>query len=78
VKRDSAKANEIWKKTDDIWLQGGSDDPSVRVFHVEPITAKLWGWSSSSAGAAFEFAKERLTSEKLNFGDNRKVTMPMG
>jgi general stress protein 26 len=77
VTRDTAKAEEIWKKTDDIWLQGGPDDPNVRVLRVEPITAELWDGPSSAAGAAFEFAKARLTGEKLNFGENRKVTVPM-
>ena len=77
VIRDTAKAKEIWKKTDDIWLQGGPDDPKVRVLRVEPNTAELWDGPSSAAGAAFEFAKARLTGEKLIFGDNRKVTVPM-
>ena len=75
--RDTAKAKEIWKKTDDIWLQGGPDDPNVRVLRVEPITAELWDGSSSATGAAFELTKARLTGEKLNFGENRKVTVPM-
>ena len=77
VTRDTAKAKKIWRKTDDIWLQGGPDDPNVRVLRVEPITAELWDGPLSAAGAAFEFAKARLTGEKLNFGDNRKVTVPM-
>ena len=77
VTRDAAKAKEIWKKTDNIWLQGGPDDPNVRVLRVEPITAELWDGPSSAAGAAFEFAKARLTGEKLNFGENRKGTVPM-
>ena len=77
VTRDTAKAKEIWKKTDDIWLQGGPDGPNVRVLRVEPITAELWDGPSSAEGAAFEFAKARFTGEKLNFGDNRKVTVPV-
>ena len=77
VTRDAAKAKEIWKKTDDIWLQGGPDGPNVRVLRVEPITAELWDGPSTATGAAFEFAKARLTGEKLNFGENRKVTVPM-
>ena len=75
--RDAAKAKEIWKKTDDIWLQGGPDGPNVRVLRVDPITAELWDGPSSAAGAAFEFAKARLTGEKPNPGENRKVTVPM-
>lgn len=77
VAHDTAKAKEIWKTTDDIWLQGGPDDPNVRVLRVEPITAELWDRPSRAAGAAFEFAKARLTGEKLNFGENRKVTVPI-
>ena len=59
VIRDTAKAKEIWKKTDDLWLPGGPDDPNVRVLRVEPVTAELWDGPSSAAGAAFEFAKAR-------------------
>ncbi len=76
VTRDSAKAKEIWKKTDDIWLQGGPDNPDVRVLRVEPVTAELWDGPSRAAGAAFEFAKARPTGEKLDFSENRKITAP--
>ena len=77
VTRDTAKAKEIWKKTDDIWLQGGPGGPNVRVLRVEPVMGELWDGPSSTAGAAFEFAKTRLTGEKLNFDENRKVTVPI-
>ena len=77
VTRDAAKAKEIWKKTDDIWLPGGPDDPNTRVLRVEPITAELWDGPSSAAGAAFEFAKARLTGKKPNLSKNLKVTVPM-
>jgi general stress protein 26 len=77
VTRDTGKAKEIWKKTDDVWWPGGPDDPNVRVLRVEPITAELWDGPASSAIAAFEFAKARLTGQKPNLGENRKVTVPM-
>ena len=56
VTRDTVKAKEIWKKTDDIWLPGGPNDSNARVLRVEPIPAELWDRPSSTAGAAFEFA----------------------
>ena len=59
VTRDTAKTKEIWKKTDNIWLPDGSDDPSVRVLRIEPITVELWDGPSSAAVAAFEFARKR-------------------
>ena len=77
VTRDIAKAKEIWKKTDDIWLPGGPDDPNARVLCVEPITAELWDGPSSAAGAAFEFAKAQLTGGKPNLGEKRKATVAM-
>lgn len=77
VTRDTAKAKDIWKKTDDVWLPGGPEDPNVRVLRVDPITADLWDGPSSAAGAAFEFVKAQLTGEKPNLDENRKATVAM-
>ena len=76
VVHDSIQAAKIWKKTDDVWWTG-PDDPSVRVLRIEPRTGELWDGPASSAAAAFEFAKARLTGEKPNLGENRKVTVDM-
>ena len=73
---DHAKAAAIWKKTDDMWWKG-PDDPNVRVLRLVPGRAELWDGPSNSAVAAFEFAKARLTGEKPNLGENRKVTVKM-
>lgn len=77
VTRDTGKAKEIWKKSDNVWWPEGPDDPNVRILRVEPITAELWDGPASSAMAAFEFAKARVTGQKPNLGENRKVTAPM-
>jgi hypothetical protein len=37
----------------------------------------LWDGPASTAVAAFEFAKARLTGEKPNLGEKRKVTVKM-
>jgi len=76
VIEDPVKARAIWKRTDDVWWTG-PDDPSVRVLRIEPRTGELWDGPASSAAAAFEFAKARLTGEKPNLGENRKVTVDM-
>ena len=65
VRRDPAKAAEIWKSTDDAWWSG-PDDPNVCVLRVRPLTAELWDGPASAAVAAFEFAKARLTGEEPN------------
>ena len=77
VTRDSAKAAEIWKRTDDVWWPGGPSDPNVRVLRLEPQRAELWDGPASSAVAVFEFAKARLTGHKPNLGENRKTTVEM-
>jgi general stress protein 26 len=77
VLRDPAQAAAIWKKTDDVWWPGGPDDPNVRVLRLEPQTAELWDGPASAAVAAFEFAKARMTGEKPNLGEKRKVTVPL-
>jgi general stress protein 26 len=77
ISRDRARAAAIWKKTDDVWWNGGPDDPNVRVLTLEPVTAELWDGPSSSLVAAYEFAKARLTGEKPRLGENRKKTVRM-
>jgi len=76
VRVDHAKAAQIWKTTDNAWWNG-PDDPNVCVLRVVPSTAELWDGPASSAVAAFEFAKARLTGEKPNLGENRKLTVEM-
>jgi general stress protein 26 len=77
VRRDPAKAKQIWKKLDDLWWKG-PDDPSARVLTIEPATAELWDGPSNSLVVAYEFAKARITGEKPMLGENRKTTVRMG
>lgn len=77
VTHDGARAAAIWKKTDSLWWPDGPEDPNVRVLRLVPETAELWDGPSSSAVAAFEFAKARITGAKPNLGENRKVTVEM-
>ena len=38
----------------------------------------MWGGPANSAVAAYEFAKARMTGEKPDLGENRKVSADMG
>ena len=76
VRRDHAKAAEIWKITDTMWWHG-PDDPNVCVLRVTPLTAELWDGPASKAVAAFEFVKSRLSDKKPNLGENRKTIVSM-
>jgi general stress protein 26 len=76
VRRDHAKAAEIWKTTDNAWWHG-PDDKNVCVLRVAPVTAELWDGPASKALALIEFARARLAGEKPRLGENRKVTVRM-
>ncbi len=73
---DHAKAAELWRSGDNLWWKG-PDDPNVCVLRITPLTAELWDGPASSAVAAFEFIKARLTGAKPNLGENRKVTVDL-
>ena len=76
VRRDHAKAADIWKPTDNMWWKG-PDDPNVCVLRVTPLIAELWDGPASKAVAAFEFVKSRLIGGEPNLGENRKVTVDL-
>lgn len=73
---DHAKAAEVWRFTDNLWWEG-PDDPNVCVLRINPLAAELWDGPASSAAAAFEFVKARVTGAKPNLGENRKATVDL-
>jgi general stress protein 26 len=77
IDHDRELRSAAWRKSDAVWWPGGPADPDVCVLVVEPLTAELWDGPSSSAVAAYEFAKARATGTEPNLGENRKVTVAM-
>jgi general stress protein 26 len=75
--RDAEKTKMVWRKTDEVWWQGGPEDPNVCLLQIEPSTAELWDGPASAAVAAFEFVKAKVTGEEPNLGENRKVTVKL-
>jgi general stress protein 26 len=76
IRRDTPQAQKIWKTTDKMWWDG-PEDPNLRVLRVDPQCAELWDGPSSTAVEAYEFVKARITGEKPNLGENRKVTVKL-
>jgi general stress protein 26 len=76
VQRDNATAKRIWKTTDKMWWDG-PEDPNLRVLRINPQLAELWDGPSNRAVAVYEFVKARITGEKPNLGENRKVTVKL-
>ena len=77
VLRDSATVAAVWRESDRTWWPQGPDDPNLRLLRLEPQRAELWDGPASAVAAALELAKARLTGDKPNLGENRKVTIEM-
>ena len=77
VAHDPDRAQALWNEKQKVWWSG-PDDPNLRVVRVELEEAEMWDGPASSAVAAFEFAKARLTGAKPNLGENRKVSVELG
>ena len=73
---DPDRARALWNENQKLWWSG-PDDPNLRVVRVEPEKAEMWDGPASSAVAAFEFAKARLTGSKPDLGENRKVSVEL-
>jgi general stress protein 26 len=77
VASDPQRARALWNDEQQAWWRG-PDDPNLLVIRVEPKQAEMWDGPATSAVAAFEFAKARLTGAKPNLGENRKITVDLG
>lgn len=77
ITTDTEKARALWNEHQQVWWPAGPEDPNVRVVRVEPHRAEMWDGPASSAVAAFEFAKARVTGKKPNLGEKRKVTVDL-
>jgi general stress protein 26 len=78
MSRDPERAKALWNEKQQVWWPGGPEDLNLLVMRVEPERAEMWDGPASSAVAAFEFAKARLTGTKPDLGENRKVTVEIG
>jgi general stress protein 26 len=77
VAHDPDRARSLWNERQKVWWSG-PDDPNLRVVRVEPEEAEMWDGPANAAVAAFEFKRARLTGEKPDLGENRKVAVDMG
>jgi general stress protein 26 len=77
VSQNPSQAEKLWNREQQVWCPGGPNDPNVLVIRVEPALAEMWDGPASSAVAAYEFAKARLTGVKPNLGEKRKIAVRM-
>jgi general stress protein 26 len=77
VGRDVERAKSLWNEQQQAWWPGGPSDPNVLVIRFRPERAEIWDGPASSAVAACEFAKARVTRRRPNLGEKRKRTVTL-
>jgi general stress protein 26 len=75
VVHSPATAEELWSAEAQAWWPKGPGDPEVRVLRVEPEAAEYWDTRGSSATVAFKLAMARMTGQRPQPGDDKKVRM---
>jgi general stress protein 26 len=77
AKRDPEQARALWTEKQYAWWPGGPEDENLVVIRFQPSRAEMWDGPASQAKAAYEFSKARLTGEKPNVGEKRKMTLDL-
>lgn len=58
-----------------VWFPDGAEDPNVRLLAVHPYAAEFWDGKTNPITVAFEIAKARMSHERPDLGENRKVAI---
>jgi general stress protein 26 len=75
VKRDPAKAKELWSTMAGAWFPGGPDDPNLGVMRIDVHRGDYWDVMASKLVQFYEMAKASLTKKTPeNLGDHRRFT----
>lgn len=74
VSNDRAAIKAHWNEMAKTWFPNGPDDPNVRLLTMTPHSAEYWDGTSNPLVVAFEKAKARLTQERPDLGERKKVS----
>ncbi|MBA2355006.1 MAG: pyridoxamine 5'-phosphate oxidase family protein [Acidobacteria bacterium] len=72
VVHDPTRARELWKEPYRVWFPDGPDDPTLRLFVVEPRLAEYWDQrGTNKLEYIFEAAKAYVSGDrpKIDEGD---------
>jgi general stress protein 26 len=78
ISNDRAAIGTRFNEMAKVWFPDGPEDPNVRLLVVEPHAGEFWDGKTNPIAVAFEIAKARLSEERPDLGDNRKVAMGGG
>ena len=76
VRRDHAKAAEIWKMTDTMWWHGPDDPQRLRAARCA-ADRRIVGWAGEQGGRRIRVPQVAADRRKPNLGENRKITVSM-
>jgi general stress protein 26 len=75
VKRDPAKAKELWSTMAGAWFPGGPEDSNLGVMQVDVHRGDYWDVKASKLVQFYEMAKASMTRRTPeNLGDHRRFT----
>ncbi|MBM6399228.1 pyridoxamine 5'-phosphate oxidase family protein [Phycicoccus sonneratiae] len=74
VRRDPAKARELWNEFAKTWFQKEPEDPEVAVIRIDGETAQYWD-SPGRVATVVEMVRARVTGEQPEPGESHTVDL---
>jgi general stress protein 26 len=75
LRRDPARARELWSTMAGAWFPGGADDPNLGVLSIDVHNGDYWDVKASKLVQFYEMAKASITRRTPeNLGDHRRFT----
>lgn len=78
ISNDRAAIERRFNEMAKVWFPEGAQDPNVRLLIVRPHAGEYWDGKSNPIAVAVEMVKARMSSERPDLGENRKVAMGGG
>lgn len=75
IVKDTAKLEHLWNEYAKTLWPDGPDDPNVVLIRLDPTDGEYWEGRSNLISTAFALAKARITGERPDLGENRKVKL---
>ena len=75
VSRDQSIIDKYWNPWAEAWFEGGRQDPSLALLHVNVIYGEYWHIASGKMVTLFKQAKGALTGKTPQIGEHKKVTL---
>lgn len=75
VSRDRTMIEGLWNRHAEAWFEGGIDDPSVALLHVQVDTAEYWTFDAPKVLAVAKYAVALVKGEQPDVGENETVEL---